>query len=366
MTSVCGERKRISMEAAIWMLLLTESDSEEHRSALVAWLTKSRVHVELFLRTAVAMGPADAQREAMLIYDVVGSRPDADERNTANDSAQPRSRSVFPVRNAAVCIIVAAAAICAVWVGSRLLSPADDDQEIQYATAGLFKLGNASVMTLDMKSRASVRSFMSRSGRIVRLHEGHATFEGIHDRKSPLRVVSGSTVIDVIGTDFDVYRDQTETTVKVKDGRVELSSNCEPAPAPYDGKSSENRASASPVATLHRGQMVVAKDGTCTGSFDVKDVIPASVHQETAPPSDWVEFNDTTIREAVDVFNLRGSRRMAVSDPTLGKRRIGGRFRLSDADGFLGFLAMNYGVRIVSGVASDGSPVLYLLSAPRK
>lgn len=65
-------------------------------------------------------------------------------------------------------------------------------------------LNDGSIVYLNTRSR--VEEQFSRQARNVRLLEGEAMFSVEHDRARPFRMISDDTVIQAIGTQFNVYR----------------------------------------------------------------------------------------------------------------------------------------------------------------
>ncbi len=92
-----------------------------------------------------------------------------------------------------------------------------------------FKLDDGSVLYLNTQSRVEVR--YSRAARVVRLIEGEAMFTVEHDAARPFRVMAGPTVIQAVGTRFNVYRTRLSTTVSVVEGVVKIAADVPAAAA---------------------------------------------------------------------------------------------------------------------------------------
>ena len=58
--------------------------------------------------------------------------------------------------------------------------------------------------------------------RAIRLLSGEAIFRVKHDAARPFRVISGHTVVQAVGTEFNVYRKEDATIVSVLEGRVAI------------------------------------------------------------------------------------------------------------------------------------------------
>ncbi len=97
-----------------------------------------------------------------------------------------------------------------------------------YATAvgeqRTLRLSDSSEVMLAPASRLVVPVGFGRGAREVQL-EGHAWFAVRHDSARPFRVVTGSTVIEDLGTEFAVEAHGSEVQVAVMSGSVSVRSN---------------------------------------------------------------------------------------------------------------------------------------------
>ena len=85
--------------------------------------------------------------------------------------------------------------------------------------------------TIDLNARSKVRIKFSKGERDVELLQGQALFGVTHDVARPFVVRSGTAVVRAVGTQFDVYRKRSGTTVTVVEGRVAVYSNDPHPPA---------------------------------------------------------------------------------------------------------------------------------------
>src|SRR5260221_5540279 len=74
--------------------------------------------------------------------------------------------------------------------------------------------------TVDLNARSKVRIEFSKAERRVDLIEGQALFQVAKNMDRPFIVKSGEATVRAVGTQFDVDRKATGTTVTVLEGRV--------------------------------------------------------------------------------------------------------------------------------------------------
>ena len=75
--------------------------------------------------------------------------------------------------------------------------------------------------TVELNARSSLRVHLTDRQRDVALLEGQALFRVAKDAQRPFVVRAGDAQVRAVGTEFDVYRKESETVVTVVEGRVE-------------------------------------------------------------------------------------------------------------------------------------------------
>jgi transmembrane sensor len=97
----------------------------------------------------------------------------------------------------------------------------------EYATAvgeqRSLALPDGSVISLN--ARSSLRVEFSTGVRDVYLDDGQALFSVAHDTNRPFRVHAGKSIVQAIGTKFDVHRVADRVDVAVLEGRVQVASH---------------------------------------------------------------------------------------------------------------------------------------------
>jgi transmembrane sensor len=211
-------------EAADWVVRLAAEDATmEEKRRFVAWLKRSPVHMEHFLRaekTWADLAGVDPERR----LDLAALKREADWsvaelRGKAVDlSSSPRilDRTRFgrwPVAAAACTLLLLFGVL---FIGPR---PSED-----YVTGigeqRTVRLDDGSMLTLNTRSRASVR--YSRAERTIELREGEALFKVAKDSSRPFLVLGGHAVVRAVGTEFVVRREPASTAVTVLEGRVSV------------------------------------------------------------------------------------------------------------------------------------------------
>jgi ferric-dicitrate binding protein FerR (iron transport regulator) len=84
----------------------------------------------------------------------------------------------------------------------------------------------------------------------------------------------------------------------------------------------------------------------------LKPVPPEAVAQRLAwaeihLKDGWLSFRGQTLESVVAEFNQRNERQLIIGDAATGRLRVGGKFHVTDIDGFVGALALTHGVRAV-------------------
>lgn len=319
----------------------------EDRQALEAWLAECTSHRVALLRLRAAWGEAGRLQALAAGWPegsvpgrgqwsswaaggagwsgaTVPAVPDLREVAFAPRAGAPRPR-VRRTQALAVVLLLAGGAGWGAWwqLGGR--------HEADYASAvGEVRevaLADGSRAILSSDSRLQVR--MDRRERHLALARGEAFFEVARDPVRPFVVEAGGHRATAIGTHYAVRRDADTLRVVVTEGRVRLES--EP------GADGHTR----PVSLLPAGSVATAgRNGVLVRSLALED---AQRYLEWR--QGFLAFDDVPLTQAAAEFNRFNSRRLELADPAVGGLRIGGNFRWSNLDGFVGLLERGFPVR---------------------
>lgn len=183
---------------------------------------------------------------------------------------------------------------------------------------------------VELGAYSALRSWISPTGRHVRLLGGEAWFDVAHDAARPFTVEAGGADITVLGTAFNVSMSSSGTTVGLERGSVNFS---------REGDNGDHGVTLAPGDTA----TLIRKSG--------------AVERGTLPVTDmgaWREgmlfVNNATIGEVVEQLQRYHPAWITVPDGTLAARRVTGLYDLRDPDRALHALVEPYGgkVRAVS------------------
>jgi ferric-dicitrate binding protein FerR (iron transport regulator) len=75
----------------------------------------------------------------------------------------------------------------------------------------------------------------------------------------------------------------------------------------------------------------------------------------------WLAFRDEPLSKVVVEFNRHNKRQLKIGDPKTGRLQVGGKFRVTDVDGFVAALGITHGVKAThSGPEGRADDVIIL------
>jgi len=203
------------------------------------------------------------------------------------------------------------------------------------------QLSDNTLVQLDSDSAIMVRFDGSR--RRVAVERGQAFFKVFKDPERPFSVQVGKSLIKDIGTSFDVYRRETDTTITVAEGRVQV----------WNGPSIQtpkhwwswlrpaSDSSGAPVADLRAGERVrIASTGKVIsqGEVDMQEAL-AWTHGRIA-------FDNQAVAQVAAEFNRYNNVQISMEDRSVGELPISGTFNVHDVSTFVAFLGTLPHVRV--------------------
>jgi len=152
--------------------------------------------------------------------------------------------------------------------------------------------------------------------RHIRLEQGEAFFDVVHDKKHPFVVAAGTGKVTDIGTKFVVRRDGADVRVIMLQGAARFDG----ADASGGQKSLILRAGDDMLASAE-GISLARKTGT-----------------ETARETSWrrgvLIFHETPLSEVAEEFNRYNRTKIVINDTNTAKVEIGGTFAAANVEGF--------------------------------
>lgn len=344
-------RDRMVDEAADWFARLQDPEvTAEERAQFSAWLSASSEHVHEFLAlTALHTDISElsvpqtaddlvrlagvSQQSNVVGFKVPASglsrlltrRDDNVEGHNADNTGGVAFRKYLALAASVAVVTIAA------WWWLRT-----DANTAHYTTSigeqKSFTLPDSSVVTLNAVSTLQVR--YTEHYRDLQLLSGEALFSVARNPRRPFRVVTEDSVVQAVGTRFNVRHRDENTTVTVVEGKVAVSS------MPASGLSMPQSSSLTIKNVSAVADALILASGE---QVTLRRSAPARpVRADPAAATAWRErrliFESRPLSEAVAEFNLYNTSPIGIRDPALNGIQISGSFYANDPQSFLMFL----------------------------
>ena len=241
---------------------------------------------------------------------------------------------------------VGSAAAAAALIAAIVLWPLGEQasEPLQFQTAmgeqKSFELEDASVLTLNTNSRVTVSYHDDQ--RQLHLESGEAFFKVTPDADRPFSVDAGSARVTVLGTAFNIERNDASTEVTVTEGVVRVTELRTGSQTPRSSLLRANQRLSATTAGL----------GETTAVDDDRD---------TAWRRGELVAYGMTLPELASELERYGDTRLRFGDADVASLSVSGVFRLDDPDATIAAIALSLDLEVKS---VDDNTVL-LLKAPR-
>lgn len=354
-------------EAGYWLVELnSETADADLQRRFQAWLRTSPEHVRAYLElVAIWESGAEVPLESEVSVETLiaaGRAPDnvvalhrGFDSPSRDDRALPNSGKArgggARRRWLAVTVPLLATAVGFV---AWLSFVGDPTYDTGVGEQKSFELADGS--TIELNARSKVRVHLSEHRRRVELLEGQALFQVAKDPGRPFVVESDGTQIRAVGTEFDVSRRNSATTVTVLEGRVAVL----PDPSESDAvdkpsASPTQQAAAIPVQrpAAARAHLLLLDAGEQVTV--IAQTEPKPKRADVAAATAWTQrrlvFDASTLAEVIEEFNRYNTRRLVLRDASLARFPISGSFSSTDPSSLVHFLELQPGIRVT---ARDG------------
>lgn len=335
-------RKRLRGDAAQWFVEFRDGAMDAQRREMFdAWLRTSPEHIRAYLEVSAfwadvpeAFVGRDIDVEAIVAAareedGVVVPLEGGPIRAAANNStAERRGTNVRRAVALAACLLIS------VMIGvSWMWAHRGVEYQTDIGEQRSIVLSDGSTMDLNARSRVQIR--FEADVRNVRLLEGQALFKVAKDASRPFIVDTGSSRVRAVGTQFDVYRRNSATTVTVVEGRVAIL-----APAEV----SQRALAAREQVRVERGDAtnasveVAAGEQVKVAAGEISAPVPTNADFATAWTRRQIILREAPLSDVVDEFNRYNRRQMTIGDPAVASVLISGVFSSRDPGALLRFL----------------------------
>jgi len=320
---------RIIDEASDWFVRLQDSElTSRDREAFADWLSASPEHVREYLALTLLHGAIGELPSARSVEDLIElARQTAAEnvipltpQDCATDTRTHRQQS-RGFRWMAAAAVTAAMALL-IWQWPLLQSVVFNTYTTSTGEQKSFPLPDGSLVTLNAVSKLRIH-YTSRY-RDVQLLSGEALFTVAKNRARPFRVLTSDSVIQAVGTQFDVYYRHARTAVTVVEGTVEI--------RPADSQRPAEPAPSQAIR-LTQGQRAQVRAPNLPVSVSAADPAVATAWRERR-----LTFESRPLAEVIAEFNLYNSTPLEIRDAELETVQVSGSFNANDPQSFVLFL----------------------------
>jgi transmembrane sensor len=343
-------RGALADEAAEWLIRLEDASPEEKRE-FVRWLKSSKdaadevllaKSTDILLRQLLRQRPVNLDQLRGEERNVVAlSEAQAASELSRGPSRRARSRTSTLTRVPAWAWVSSAGVALAAVVVLAIFAPGVLPQWLHpnvYSTAvgeqRSVQLMDGSVISINATSR--LRVSYSEQAREIFLESGQAIFIVSKDEARPFRVHAGNSVVQAVGTKFDVRRRSDRVSIAVIEGIVQITTD---APEALETAKLEELDRATRVAA---GEAV-----SVVNSGLVTPPIPINVADVSAWQQRRLVFADNTLAEISEEF-ARYNRKpyMRVEGEALRARRFSGVFDADSPEALLAYLAADKSLEV--------------------
>jgi transmembrane sensor len=356
--------QQILEEAAVWFATFRSQElAESARHEFQEWLKRSPEHIRAYLEIAATYADIPAPDEGRTPPELIAMAKASAEINVrslnagrqraggeAASAASSKARGSLASR-----VALAASVLIFVGIGSWFYFERNtyrtDIGEQRSVT-----LSDGSIVELNARSKVHIA--FGDDERDVELIAGQALFRVAKDHRRPFIVHAGATSVRAVGTQFDVYRKSTGTTVTVIEGRVAVLSKAGETPGlaaePLRNRTSEGAgpeampkhppdANASTPGRMMQAFLGAGEQMTVTPSGAEKSERP-NIAAATAWTQHQLVFDGTPLADVLEEFSRYTTRRLVIDSPELAQLRISGQYTSSSPDSLLRFLRLQKGV----------------------
>jgi len=357
-----SEIERIRSEASAWLDRLRSATRHE-RTQFVAWVKRDPRHgwefleliaLDVEIQRCDPTGQVDVdellRRASSVIAPLNRSmEPSARPERVATlgqlEKAERERDGRIPLRylgGVAACLVAILGGV--LWMRNHAIT----EYDTRPGEYRLVQLDDGSRVHLNSATQLRVR--FSDGERHVDLLKGEALFDVAHNPQRPFRVSSRDSIVQAIGTQFDVQLNSDSSSVTVTAGRVAVTT---------------------PPTLEYPAQWVEVAAGQAAEIGAPQTDPRVRVHSLTTRELTWrvawttgsLTFDDRFLHDAVALFNRRNATQIVIDDPAIADLRVGGKFYAGDPAGFVAALGSLDIRATVTG--STEAPVFHLSRAAK-
>lgn len=321
---------RINQIAAGWIAKQDRGFTADEQDAFFEWLAENPVHSEAYSRRKIVWNEMNVL---------------ADWRPEHSMEPNPDLLAISPLRPKLVWVgaLAGIAALLAIglFIGGRLAQSKPSESSLLASGEGAkfyeyHVLEDGSAVELNRGAQVSLR--FSQDKRLVDLLAGEAHFTVAKDSRRPFVVRARGTVVQAVGTAFNVLVNEDEVEVIVVEGRVLMN------PSITSTRKSLIDQSEPLVREVSAGQRSVVPLGAEVAPPAVEAVSVDQIEARLAWKNDMLDFTNTPLSEVILEFNRRNHTQLVIGDPGLAALPVTAAFRPNKLNEFVELLTLMNGV----------------------
>lgn len=354
-TSMSGATPRpnqqILEEASTWFVTFRGGDDVDAntRQEFQSWLKRSPEHIRAYLEIAAVYADIPAPEGGRTPPELIARARSSPDINVVSlTSHRPGDASPQETRRSPrwrlMSGAIAATLLFAVISIGAWFHAGRDTYDTGVGEQRAIALSDGSI--IELNARSKVRVMFRDQQRDLALLEGQALFRVAKNPERPFVVHAGATSVRAVGTQFDVYRKSTGTTVTVVEGSVAVLSSL--------AASGDRSGSAAPPAVqterreLAQAQetelVLVAGEQAIVTPSNVQKASSANIAAATAWTRHELVFDGTPLGEVLEEFRRYSTERLILESPDLANLRISGQYTSTSPESLLRFLSLQEGV----------------------
>lgn len=191
---------------------------------------------------------------------------------------------------------------------------------------------------VELPPGAEIESAFDVTARLVILRRGEAHFSVVRDPLRPFTVVAGAVRVRAVGTAFAVQLGRAEVDVIVTEGTVSVAK-------PAAASAGEDPAGGTVVTAGQQAVVSIAPGEEAAPVNPVRALTTTELAEQLLWRRPRFEFSETTLAEAIALFNRRSAARLRVAEEAIAALRITGVFRGDNVEGFVRAMEATLGLR---------------------
>jgi transmembrane sensor len=187
------------------------------------------------------------------------------------------------------------------------------------------QLPDKSIIDLDKKSQIRISYYQTK--RVIELKGGNALFSVSKDKQKPFLVKTKDTLVEVLGTKFEIITFDDKTTINVLDGVVQVSHL--------------DKYNKTFLAKLRKSESFTLNNQGAILNHGKIDTSEIAIWKK-----DIIKFNRTTLKDASSMFERYTNNKMIFGNDKLSELKISGKFLTLHYDSFLESIKLIYPIKV--------------------